>query len=160
MLFLMNALLTRNSTSTNLLSPSIRRSASLFDIDKDFGTLNSSKTKTASSNASKQDPIYYRFKLDKRSGVRLTLENNRSFNPFTDLLKKPSVFAAVLNDNGRTLQTLSGVDPGKTDKFTTNKFDSGTYYLRVSVKGSNRSADYTLQVRRASSGLFGTGILS
>jgi hypothetical protein len=26
------------------------------------------------------------------------------------------------------------------------------------VKGSNRSVDYTLQIRRASSGLFGTGI--
>jgi hypothetical protein len=156
----MNALLTHNATNANLLSPAIRRSSSLFDIDKDFGTLSSSKTKTASSTASKQDPVYYQFNLDKRSRARLTLQNNRSFNPFTDLFKKPSVFAAVLNESGRTLQTLSGVDPGKTDKFTTNKFDSGTYYLKVSVKGSSRSVDYTLQIRRASSGLLGTGLFS
>ncbi|HEY9641341.1 MAG TPA: hypothetical protein V6C57_12720 [Coleofasciculaceae cyanobacterium] len=155
----MNALSTRTFTNANLLSsPMIRRSSSLFDIDKDFGTLSSSKTKTASSTASKQDSIYYQFTLDKRSKAQVTLQNNRSFNPFTDLFKKPSVFAAVLNESGSTLQTLASVDPGKTKKFTTNKFDSGTYYLKVSVKGSNRSVDYQLQIRRASSGLFGTGL--
>jgi hypothetical protein len=154
----MNALLTRNAAAVHTLSSSVRRSSSLFDIDKDFGTLSSSKTKTASSTASKQDSIYYQFDIDKRSKVRLTLQNKRSFNPFTDLFKKPSVFASVLNESGRVLQTLSGVEPSDTKKFTTNKFDSGTYYLKVSVKGSNRSVDYTLQIRRASSGLFGTGI--
>ena len=142
-----------------ILPNGLTRSASdSFDITKDFGTLKSSSQST-SNTASKQNPIFYKFKLDKDSKVRLTLENKRRFNPFTDLFNTPSVFATIFDSDKSSVQTLSKVDPGKSQKFTTKKLESGTYYLKVSVGGSKREVKYNLQVRRASSsflgGLFG-----
>jgi hypothetical protein len=155
---------TVKSSAGALISPLSRASASssspLFDIKKNLGTLKSSNVED-SSTASKATPLFYQFSLDKRSRVRVSLDNQRKFNPFTDLLKQPNLVASVLNDSGRSLQTFDKVAPGKTKQFTTtDKLDSGTYFLKVTVAGSKRSVDYKLQVRKASSGLFGTGLFN
>lgn len=135
-----------------ILPNGLTRSASdTFDISKDFGTLKSS-SQSVSNTASKQNPIFYKFKLDKDSKVRVTLENKRRFNPFTDLFTTPSIFATIFDSDKSTVQTLSKVDPGKNRKLTSKKLDSGTYYLKVAVSGSKRDVRYNLQIRRASSG--------
>ena len=164
----MNSTLTSSTLKSAgaLASPLSRASTStgttpLFTIQKDFGTLKKSSSSEDSSKASKADPLFYKFKLDKRSRVRVSLQNQHSFNPVTDLLKQPNVVASVLNDRGNSLQTFNKVAPGKTKDFTTtDKLDSGSYFLKVTIAGSNRSADYKLKIRRASSGLFGTGLFS
>ncbi|MBD3880797.1 hypothetical protein IFO70_03405 [Phormidium tenue FACHB-886] len=146
------------SSAGSILPPLSRRASSdLFDIKRDFGTLKSSR-KIDSDTAARDEPVYYKFNLEKRSKIRLSLENQRNFNPFTDLFKQPNVVAAVLNDRGRSLQTFDKVSPDKTEQFTSNRLDEGTYYLKISLTGSRRSVDYTLQVRRGSSGLLGTGL--
>jgi hypothetical protein len=143
------------------LSRASLNSSAPLTIEKDFGTLKKSSSSEDSSKASKAEPLFYKFKLDKRSRVRVSLQNERSFNPFTDLLKQPSLVASVLDDRGSNLQTFNKVAPGKTKDFTTtDKLDSGNYFLKVTVAGSNRSVDYKLKVRRASSGVFGTGLFS
>jgi hypothetical protein len=156
---------TVKSSAGALISPLSRASAStnnssLFEIKKNLGTLKSSSVED-SGTASKANPLFYKAKLEKRSRIRVSLDNQRTFNPFTDLLKQPSLVASVLDDRGRNLQTFDKVAPGKTQQFTTtDKLDSGNYFLKVTVAGSKRSVDYKLQVRRASSGLFGTGLFS
>ncbi len=155
---------TLKSNSGALASPLSSASASsspLFAIKKDFGTLKKSSSSEDSSKASKATPLFYQFDLDKRSRVRVSLQNERNFNPLTDLIKQPNLVASVLTDRGNSLQTFNKVAPGKTKDFTTtDKLDSGHYFLKVTVAGSNRSVDYKLKVRRASSGVFGTGLFS
>ena len=152
---------TLKSSAGALASPLSRaNSSSLFKIEKNFGTLKSSKVED-SSTASKADPLFYEFKLDKRSRVGVSVKNQRNFNPFTDLIKRPNLVTSVLDESGHSLQTFAKVGPGKNKQFTTtDKLDSGTYFLKVTVSGSKRSVDYNLQLRRASSGLFGTGLFS
>jgi hypothetical protein len=149
--------LTRSNTSA-ILPP--RAGSSLFDVKRDFGTLSSSSRKTDSDTAAKDKPIYYKFNLEKSSRIRLTLENQRKFNPLKDLIKQPSVVANLLNDRGRSLEAFDKVGPDKSKSFTTDKLDEGSYFFKISLTGSKRSVDYKLQVRRASSGLLGTGLFN
>lgn len=149
------AQVTRSSAMAAISS----RKAPDFTLKKDFSTLKSSSFND-SDTASAAKPIYYQFKLDRRTKVKLTLDNQRRFNPFTDLLKAPNLFATVLDDDGRSVQASSKAGPGKSESFTTRSLDEGTYFLKMSISGSRRDVKYALKIRRASSGLFGTGLFS
>jgi hypothetical protein len=135
--------LTRSSTPFTP-QPSRFGSRSSLVLRASPGDSRSQALRIKSSDFSRRDRVgedegddYYRFDLNRRVEVRISVENREFFIG-------PSLKFRLQRSNGSTIEseTVRGDDEDTIRK----RLDSGTYYIRVSSNGE--SVPYRLRFRR------------
>lgn len=130
-----------------VLPVSITRNSSDFDIVANLGLLK--RRARDRDTISDKESLYYQFRVDRVTKVRLTLENRLEKDPVAGFFRDRSLFARFVDADGRRLSADSdSARPEETVSLLSRRFRPGIYYLRLKSNFSG-NIRYGIELRRA-----------
>jgi|GEM_PF-3772973 hypothetical protein len=136
----------RSTNYSAALSAPGTRKTSDFDIVANFGLLR--RRASDADVISDKESLYYQFRVDRLTKVRMTLENRLERDPIAGFFRDRSLFGRFLDADGRRISRASdSARPEDTVALVSRRLRPGTYYLQLK---SNFSDDirYRVQLRR------------